>query len=78
MDASRSREAGAGAESPRSFGLGTMNLVTLVVAVVVILFGYALLGRGSVIAAPLLLVLGYFVLIPAGLLLGFRGRARPE
>lgn len=78
MDASRSQGEGAGEKSPRSIGFGAVNYVTLVVGVVVVLLGYALLDRGSVIAAPLLLVAGYFVLVPAGLLLGFRRRDRSE
>lgn len=55
------------------FGFGTLNLILLLVAAAVIAVGYWLLGRGSITAAPLLLVLGYVVLIPAALLIG-RGR----
>jgi hypothetical protein len=50
------------------------NFLVLIAGVVVILFGYVLLDRGSVVAAPVLLVAGYVVLIPVGLLLGFRER----
>ncbi len=49
-----------------------LNWALLFAGVVVVLFGYVLLNRGSVTAAPVLLVLGYLVLIPAGLLAGFR------
>ncbi|MGW8283281.1 MAG: hypothetical protein ACWGON_08280 [Gemmatimonadota bacterium] len=49
-----------------------LNWALLFAGVVVVLFGYVLLNRGSVTAAPVLLVLGYLVLIPAGLIAGFR------
>lgn len=65
---------------PRPFGLGTWNIALLAIGAVVVLFGYVLLDRGSVTLAPVLLVAGYVVLIPAGLLLGFRraGGEEPE
>ncbi len=59
-------------ERPRFLGLHVMNWVLLLAGVVAVLFGYVLLNRGSVTAAPVLLVLGYMVLIPAGLLAGLR------
>jgi len=74
MDGNRGGGAGNGTHRPRLFGLlGIANLVLLGVGAVVVLFGYVLLDRGSVVMAPLLLLAGYVVLIPAGLLLGFRG-----
>jgi len=57
----------------RPFGLGPINAGLLSGGVVSILVGYILLGRGSITLAPLLLVFGYAVLIPAGLLAGFKG-----
>jgi hypothetical protein len=42
--------------------------------VVAIVSGYVLLDRGSITAAPILLVFGYVVLIPAALLVGLRER----
>lgn len=56
------------------FGLGPANWTLLGAALVVIVVGYVLLDRGSVTAAPMLLTLGYVVLIPGGLLLGYRQR----
>lgn len=41
----------------------------LAAALVAIVAGYALLGAGSTVAAPLLLVLGYVVLLPLGIIL---------
>lgn len=57
----------------RWFGLGRSNLVVLGLALVVIVVGYVLLDRGSITAAPALLVVGYVILIPLALLLGYRG-----
>ena len=54
------------------FGFGRTNVGILLLAVAAIVSGYILLDRGSVTAAPILLVLGYMVLLPAGLLFGFR------
>lgn len=54
------------------FGLDRTNAAVLAAAVVAIVVGYVLLDRGSVTAAPILLVLGYVVLLPTGLLLGYR------
>ncbi len=45
-----------------AFGLGLTSIAA----------GYVLLDRGSVTAAPLLLILGYVVFLPAGLILGWR------
>ncbi len=57
----------------RPFGLGRVNAGLLSGGVLAIIIGYVLLGSGSITMAPLLLVLGYAVLIPAGLLVGFKG-----
>ena len=65
MDRSRSDQGRAMLERPRFLGLHVMNWVLLLAGVVAVLFGYVLLNRGSVTAAPVLLVLGYMVLIPA-------------
>lgn len=48
------------------------NLLLLAGAAATIVGGYVLLDRGSITAAPILLVVGYAVLIPAGLLVGSR------
>jgi hypothetical protein len=34
-----------------------------------IILGYVMLSRGSTVAAPLLLVLGYAVIIPVGIII---------
>jgi hypothetical protein len=46
----------------------TLNWVLLALGLVAIVAGYVLLSGGSTVAAPLLLVLGYVVLIPLGII----------
>lgn len=48
---------------------GTRNYIILGVALVVIIAGYILLAQGSITAAPLLLVIGYCVIIPVAIIL---------
>jgi hypothetical protein len=48
---------------------GTANIVLLAGAALALVAGYVLLAQGSVTAAPILLVLGYCVLLPLGLIL---------
>jgi hypothetical protein len=48
--------------SPRNWAL-------LLLAAAVIAAGYVLLSSGSTVLAPLLLVLGYVILIPLGIIL---------
>lgn len=52
-------------------GLGPVNYALFAAAVFAIVLGYVLLDRGSVTAAPMLLVLGYAILFPAGLIVGY-------
>ena len=47
---------------------GRKNYVILAVAAAVILAGYMALSRGSITLAPILLLTGYLVLIPWGIL----------
>lgn len=59
------------AEGRRAFfGWGLPNLALAVGGVIAVVVGYVLLDRGSVTAAPVLLVLGYLVLLPAAIFLG--------
>ena len=57
------------ADAEGSIRFSTINIALLVAALVVITLGYVLLGGGDTVAAPLLLVLGYAILIPLGLVL---------
>jgi hypothetical protein len=45
-----------------------VNAILLAAGLGSVAIGYALLARGSTVAAPLLLVLGYAVLIPIGII----------
>jgi len=63
--------ANGGGRAP-FFGLRSLNVALLVGGLGAIALGYVLLSRGSTVAAPLLLVLGYAVLVPAALLVGLR------
>lgn len=57
----------ADAESTLRFS--TRNLAILAAGLASIVVGFVLLAGGSTVAAPLLLVLGYAVLIPLGIIL---------
>jgi len=66
----RRRQAAAAAQAEKpSLRFTPINLVLLAAALAAIALGYVLLGNGSNVAAPLLLVLGYGVLIPAAIIL---------
>ncbi|MFW6088945.1 MAG: hypothetical protein ACODAB_04275 [Gemmatimonadota bacterium] len=60
------------------FGLRALNVGLLAGGLVAIAVGYVLLNRGSTVAAPLLLLLGYAVLVPAALLVGLRRPRDPD
>lgn len=49
------------------FGFGAVNAALFAAGAASIVVGYVLLDRGSVTAAPVLLVLGYLVLLPAAI-----------
>lgn len=48
---------------------GKKNYIVFALALVVIIFGYISLGQGSITLAPILLVVGYCVLIPIALII---------
>ena len=48
---------------------GPKNYIAFAVALAVIIVGYILLGYGDITAAPILLVIGYCVLIPVAILI---------
>ena len=57
------------AETDLGFAWGLQNSLLLGIALAVLGFGYVALSRGSTTLAPVMLVLGYCVLVPASLLL---------
>ncbi len=48
---------------------GTRNYIAFAVALAVIALGFILLAQGSITWAPILLVLGYCILIPLAILI---------
>lgn len=60
------------------FEWGLWNNLLLGLGVITLIVGYMALSRGSNTLAPLLLVAGYCVLIPAALLIRPRNRASGE
>jgi len=70
---SKSRASKRPSESDLGFHWGVVNTLLLATGLVVLLGGYVALSRGSITLAPVMLVLGYCVLIPASLLV--RGRS---
>lgn len=68
----RSASRTGGQPTKRSLRFGPVNYVVLAAGALTIVLGYVLLDGGSVTAAPFLLVLGYAVLLPVGLLLGWK------
>ena len=63
-------------EADLGFSWGTLNSVLLGLGVAVLVAGYMSLSKGSLTLAPVLLVTGYCVLIPASLLV--RGAGAPS
>ncbi|HEX7090062.1 MAG TPA: hypothetical protein VF192_07990 [Longimicrobiales bacterium] len=59
----------AAAETAGSLRFSTINVVLLLLGLAALAAGYTLLARGSTVAAPLLLVLGYVVLLPLSIVL---------
>jgi hypothetical protein len=66
----RNRRRGAAAAEPHaSLKFSAINGILLVLGLAAITVGYVLLARGSTVGAPLLLVLGYAVLVPLAIIL---------
>jgi hypothetical protein len=63
-----SPRAKAGA-APAALAFSTINVVLGVAGLIALALGYFLLSQGSITAAPILLVLGYVVLVPLALIL---------
>ena len=65
-----------------SWPFGRLNLIVLLAGLIVIVIGYVLLGSGgadsveSLTIAPILLLIGYLVLLPAAILV--RDRKKVE
>jgi hypothetical protein len=59
---------GPAAEEPQTLVFSLENWLFLAAGALAVVIGYVLLAGGSTVAAPLLLVLGYLVLIPIGII----------
>ena len=68
----------AAPEVDLGFRWSTMNSMLLGVGVAVLAAGYMSLAKGSLTLAPVLLVAGYCVLIPAALLVRGKGQNAGE
>jgi hypothetical protein len=66
---SRMRPTTAEQGATPSLKFSPVNGVLLAAGLGAVAGGYVLLARGSIVAAPLLLVLGYAVLIPLAIIL---------
>lgn len=69
----QSRTASASPVAPvateSSLRFSPLNLAVLAVGLAAIVTGFMVLGGGSTVAGPLLLVLGFAVLVPLGIIL---------
>ena len=63
------RRRAAGASDSAVLRFTRKNYFVLAAGCVVITVGYLLLARGSITLAPILLILGYCVLIPVAIML---------
>ena len=57
-----------GSDAPAALKFTKVNAILGLAGVVALTLGYWLLGQGSITAAPLLLVLGYVVLLPMAII----------
>jgi hypothetical protein len=66
----RTRRTAQVATAPRaSLKFSAINGILLAVGMLTIVAGYAMLSRGSTVGAPLLLVLGYAIIVPVGIII---------
>ncbi len=65
---SRASAAPTSADTESSLRFSVVNLALLGAGLAAIVAGFALLGAHSTVAGPLLLVLGFAVLVPLGII----------
>ncbi len=61
-----------------NISLARNNYILLVIGIIVIIIGFIALAKGSITLAPILLVLGYCVIIPLAILLKFGHALAPK
>jgi hypothetical protein len=59
----------SGKKISESLGFGRINYYLMAIGLVFIVIGYFALASGSITLAPILLVLGYCVILPAAILI---------
>jgi len=74
----RVKVARKAAEADLGFSWGVPNTVSLVLGIGALVVGYLALSKGSTTFAPVSLVAGYCVFIPASLLIRGRGQRTGE
>lgn len=67
--ATRQRATKSATAEKAALKFSAISAILLAAGLASITVGYMLLARGSTVAAPLLLVLGYAVLVPLGIIL---------
>jgi uncharacterized membrane protein HdeD (DUF308 family) len=65
----KTKKTATAGEDQIKWPFGKRNYLVFALALVAIIIGYVALGQGSITLAPILLVLGYCVLIPIALLI---------
>ena len=55
---------------------GVRNLIVIACGLALIILGFVSLAAGSISLAPVLLVAGYCVVIPVGIIMGVKRRGR--
>jgi hypothetical protein len=74
----RSQRKAVAVETELGFDWGMGNSLVLGLGLAVLVAGYVSLSRGSITLSPVLLVLGYVVLIPTSLLIRARHSSSGE
>ena len=64
----RKKKSTVAGQEPR-WPFGLRNYLIFILALVIIVIGYVSLGHGSITLAPVLLVIGYCVLIPVAIMI---------
>ena len=57
---------------------GVRNLILIACGLALIILGFISLAAGSITLAPILLVAGYCVVIPVGIMAGVKRRRQPS
>lgn len=65
-----------GPKEKAAFPFSRKNYILFAIGLLVIVLGYVTLGYGSITLAPILLVLGYCVIIPVAIIIN-GGKERP-